>query len=365
MARIRRQTYSLDQYLKLMKNETIRSDQECQRLSGAWTPGMISELIITILTDDYMPAIIVGEETMGGVSKMWLIDGLQRSSSLMFFRYGNIRISKNLDDHVIVYQRKTMDENGNPKRDRKNEIIWESVEFDVSNKTYSQLPEELQDRFNEYQIEVAIHQNCDTTEISRYVKKYNNHVPMNSNQKAFTYLDTFAREARQITENRFFLDIYSCTKKGRINGTLERMVCDMVLLCNYPDEYRKTTKQNFKWLNENATIYNFECLNRLLTRLTESLEITAKTKALFDVKHTHIFVAVFESFTELGRNDRDFNDFLNWFVNGGNKTVINGKTWSDLNDTSRSTRDTNVVHGKLDYLKTLIKQYFEEIIKAA
>ena len=32
MAKIRKQTYSLDQYLKLMNAETIRTDQECQRL---------------------------------------------------------------------------------------------------------------------------------------------------------------------------------------------------------------------------------------------------------------------------------------------------------------------------------------------
>ena len=36
---IRKQTYSLDQYLKLMKAETIRSDQECQRRSDRPTGG--------------------------------------------------------------------------------------------------------------------------------------------------------------------------------------------------------------------------------------------------------------------------------------------------------------------------------------
>ena len=41
MAKIRKQTYSLDQYLKLMKAETIRSDQECQRRSGQWNSNMV------------------------------------------------------------------------------------------------------------------------------------------------------------------------------------------------------------------------------------------------------------------------------------------------------------------------------------
>lgn len=40
--RIRKQTYSLDQYLKLMNAETIRTDQECQRLTGQWTSNMVA-----------------------------------------------------------------------------------------------------------------------------------------------------------------------------------------------------------------------------------------------------------------------------------------------------------------------------------
>ena len=60
MAKIRKQTYSLDQYLKLMKTETIRSDQECQRMSGQWNQNMVNELIATVLTENYIPPIILG-----------------------------------------------------------------------------------------------------------------------------------------------------------------------------------------------------------------------------------------------------------------------------------------------------------------
>ena len=58
--KIRKQTYSLDQYLKLMNAETIRTDQECQRLSGQWTPNMVNELIATVLTDGYATNYIRG-----------------------------------------------------------------------------------------------------------------------------------------------------------------------------------------------------------------------------------------------------------------------------------------------------------------
>ena len=227
---------------------------------------------------------------------------------------------------MVTYQRKILDENGKPKRDGKNEIMWESVEYDIRNKTYNQLPEELKDRFDGYQIEVAIHQDCDTTEISKLVRKYNNHTAMNQAQKAFTYVDTFAREIREITENRFFLDIYTYSRNDRKNGTLERIVGDMVLLCNYPDMYKKDTKASFKWLNENGTISDFDSLNDLLTRLTVSLENAKEIKALFNSKHTHILVAAFKSFTELGREDSEFVKFLNWFVDGGKEIEIDGKS---------------------------------------
>lgn len=363
--KIRKQTYSLEQYLKLMKAETIRSDQECQRASGQWNANMVGELIATVLTDNYIPPIILGEEvTVNGITKQWIIDGLQRSSSLSLFRYANTRITKNIDEYMVTYQRKVTDGNGKPKRDAQGEIIWQQAEYDIRDKTYNQLPEELKDRFDGYQIEVAIHQNCDTTEISKLVRKYNNHKAMNQAQRAFTYIDAFAREIREITEHRFFLDLYSCRRKDRINGTLERVVGDMVLLCNYPDKYKKDTKFGFKWLNENGTIYDFDSLNDLLTRLTASVEITKDIRGLFTSKNAYIFVAAFKAFTELGRTDKEFGKFLHWFMNNGNKTEIDGKTWEILEE-NRATRDSNVVHGKLDYLVALVKLYFTEIKQAA
>lgn len=364
MKNIRKQTFSLDQYLKLMKDETIRSDADCQRLSGQWNSNMVGELIATVLTDNYIPPIILGEENVNEITRLWIIDGLQRSSTLAMFRYGNTKIAKNIDEFMVTYQRKILDANGKPKRDSQGEIIWETATCDIRNKTYGQLPEELQERFDGYQIEVAIHQNCDTSEISKLVRKYNNHVAMNSAQKSFTYIDTFAREIRDITESRFFLDIYTCSRNDRKNGTVERIVGDTVILCNYPDQYKGKTIQNFVWLNDNATISDFEEINGLLTRLAASISVTKEIGTLFNSKHAHIFVAAFKAFTETGHEDKEFGKFLEWFVNGGSETEIDGKAWDMLN-ADRSTRDIGTVHGKLDYLVALFEKYFQEISKAA
>lgn len=364
MAKIRKQTYSLEQYLKEMKSEKIRSDQDCQRLSGQWNQNMVNELIATVLTENYIPPIILGEETVNGITRQWIIDGLQRSSSLSMFRYANTRITKNLDEYMVTYQRKILDSNGKPQRDGNGEILWESVDFDIRNKTYEQLPEELKETFNSYQIECAIHQNCSTEELSKLVRKYNNHMAMNTAQKAFTYVDSFAKEIRHITENRFFSDIYSSSQKGRINGTFERISGDIVLLCNYPNKYRKDTKLEFKWLNENASLCDFENVDRMLTRLSASIEPTKEIRALFNSKNTSVFVTAFKKFTETGQKDREFGAFLEWFVDGGSRTEIDGKTWETL-DISHSTRDSSVVHGKINYLVAVMGQYFKENKTAA
>ena len=145
---------------------------------------------------------------------------------------------------------------------------------------------------------------------------------------------------------------------------MERLVSDMVILCNYPDQYRKDSKTAFKWLNENASISDFDNLNDLLTRLTISIEDKKEIRALFNSKHAHIFVAAFKLFLESGYEDAEFGQFLEWFVNGGGETTINGKSWEVLG-IDRSTRDTGVVHGKIDYLNALIGKYFEENRKAA
>ena len=365
MKNIRKQTFTLEQYLKDMKAEKIRTDQECQRLSGQWNPNMVNELIASVLTDDYIPPIILGEETTSnGITRQWIIDGLQRSSTLALFRYGNTKITKNLDEYMVTYQRKATDENGNIKRDEQGEIVWENVEFDIRNKTYEQLPEELKEIFNGYQMEVVIYQNCDTTKISKLVRKLNNCKPMNQAQRAFTYIDAFASEIREIADNRFFKDMYSCNNKDRINGTFERAIGDMVILYEYPSQYRKDTKVSFKWLNDNATIFDFENLNDLLTRLTESTEITSEIRGLFNRKNGYIFVATFKAFTELRREDKEFGEFLQWLITEGKDTENNGKTWTEL-DIDRSTRDSGTVHGKLDYLTALVKQYFTEVKNVA
>lgn len=120
-----------------------------RRGKPAWKP-IIDGLIVTILTDDYIPPIILAEEDS---SQLDIVDGGSRTAAFMMFRYGNHKISSSVENSVIPYKKKIKDEDGN--------IIWEDATFDIRGKTHDQMPEELKKKFDGYQLETVIHENCD------------------------------------------------------------------------------------------------------------------------------------------------------------------------------------------------------------
>lgn len=353
MKRPRKKVYTLDTYLDRIKENDIRTDQDVQRLSGAWDKSTINELLITVLTDDYIPPVILGEEEN---SQLWIIDGLQRSTALLMFRYGNYRVTPSVEDPVIYYRAKARDKNGMLIKDSNGDIIWEDASFNIKNKTYDDLPPELKKAFGEYQVETVIHENCDMKRISTLVRKYNNHAPMKTAQKAFTYLDNFARVTRDILDSRFFKDCGVYTEKEKINGTLERVIMESVMCMFHLDNWKRQPRQAGKYLNENATKEQFHVLEGNIHRLENIIDDGLED--IFTSKNSYIWFALFNKFTESGLEDREFAKFLYAFKNKGLDTVqVGGTSFKEMDMAHRGTKDKSVVNGKLHILESLMDWY--------
>ena len=138
MARPRKQTYTLDMYLNKIKDGDICNDADVQR-HFIWTREQINELVVTVLMDEYIPPIILGEEDS---SQLHIADGGQRSSALNQFRYGNYKITSSVENSVIPYKEKVKAKDGS--------VAWKDTTFDIKNTTYEKLPNELKKKFNEY-----------------------------------------------------------------------------------------------------------------------------------------------------------------------------------------------------------------------
>ena len=175
MPKIRKQTYTMSMFMEYIKDKDIRDDADVQRVSGQWSSEQKNELIMTVLTDGYIPPVFIGEDAN---RQKWLLDGLQRSSSLKLYRHGNYRISSAIRNSIITYRAKTKDENG--------DIVWEDAVFDIKNKTYEELPDELKKQFDSFQIDAIVFEECTMEKMSELIQVYNNHAPMNTTQKAFT-----------------------------------------------------------------------------------------------------------------------------------------------------------------------------------
>lgn len=352
MAKPRKQIYTMDMYLKKIKDKDIRDNADVQRMAGAWKNGQINELVYTVLSEDYIPPIILGEEKS---SQLWIIDGLQRSSSLMRYRYGNYKISSVMENSIIFYRSKKNDSNGNIMEDEEGNIIWENVAFDIKNKTYEELPDELKKRFNEYQIDTVIHEQCNMKRISTLIKRYNNHTSMNTAQKAFTHIDNFAKETRKISNTDFFSlsGIFSETEK--INGTVERVVLESVMCMFHLDKWKTSAMNIAKYLNANSNKDEFHKLDSNVHRL-EKVIFNKDIASIFTAKDTFIWLTFYNKFVDMGVEDVKFTEFLQAFKNGLRNKKVDGKLF-DVIDKEGSTKDKAVIIAKLHILETLMYEF--------
>lgn len=352
MAKPRKQIYTMDMYLNKMKDMDIRNDADVQR-QFVWSSEQVNELIVTVLTDDYIPPIILGEEDN---SQMWIVDGGQRSAALTKYRYGNYKITSAVEHPVISYKEKVRDEQGNVVTDGEGNILWKDAAFYIKNKTYDKLPEELKKKFNEYQIETVIHEHCNAHRISQYIKRYNNHAPMNTNQKAFTYIDNFARSIREILASRFFLDCSNYTEKEKTKGVVERVIVETVMCTNHLENWKGQTKAICTYLNQHAAKEEFERLAEHIHRLERV--ITEDVRELFNSKDSFILLTLFDRFTELGMEDERFAAFLREFKSSLRYVAVDGILYDEA-DKDKGTKDKAVIMTKLEILKTLLYQFLK------
>lgn len=344
MARPRKQTYTLEMYLKKIQSRKISNDADVQR-NFVWKNEHINELIATVLTDDYIPPIILGEEDS---SQLYIVDGGCRSTALMAFRYGNYKITSAIENSLIPYQRKITGSDGN--------VIWEEAVFDIKNKSYDKLPEELKEKFDEYQIETVIHEACDGSKISKYIKRYNNHVAMNTDQKAFTYLDKFAGRIHRILNSRFFADCGSYSEKDKTKGAVERIVVEAMMCIYHFDNWKTQAKAACKYLNENAVDEEFDAFAENLHRLERV--ITEDLRDIFNKKDSFIFLALFDRFVRLGEEDFRYAEFLRKFKRElrSSRRNENGLLFDEI-DQDLSTKDKQVIGDKLNMLEGLIREF--------
>lgn len=352
-------SYAISAISKKLKKHQLRDDHILQRSSGQWNNLYKSELISDILQGKALTQIIISEEIKNGITMYWLIDGKQRCTNIDDFLNDGFAVSKNVQSCHIPYQTSKKDKDGNDILNEDGFPIPENKVFDIRNKKFSQLPEELQDKFLEYQIPVMLNLNCTKKEIAYDIARFNRCKPMNIAQNGWTGLEEdFAEFVDNILKMNFFKEdseISAYRESNNKSGMMRRMIVESITAIHYLDNFNKDFRKMCECLSEKANDSVFIEFYSLVERISV---ISNKNIAdVFNIKDSFLWFALFDRFTRLGIEDDRFTDFIMSFKSNLRRKPVNGMTYDELN--RKSTKDKSIIIKKLNHLEILMHLYFD------
>ena len=351
-------SYSIESLSKQLRQHRLRDNHPLQRTSGQWNLLTKSELISDILQGNSLLQIVISEEIKAGIIMHWLIDGKQRSTNLKDYLEDGFAISKNVQRYMIEYQTDKTDEDGNVILNEDGFPIPESKTFDIRGKKFSQLPEELQDKFKDYQVPVMLNLNCTKKDIAYDIARFNRCRPMNVSQSGWLGLEeSYAEYVDKILKMDFFkvdCDKSSYSNTNIKNGSLRRVIIEAIMTSKYLSHFDKDFGKMCIYLTENANESVFIDFYLTLEKLFNVLR--GDTSDIFNNKNSFLWFALFDKFIEYGVEDDKFNDFIQEFKETLHSKEIDGITYDCLNG-QKGTKDRSSVTKRFNHLLTLMREY--------
>ena len=351
-------SYSIESLSKQLRQHRLRDNHPLQRTSGQWSLLTKSELISDILQGNSLLQIVISEEIKAGIIMHWLIDGKQRSTNLKDYLEDGFAISKNVQRYMIEYQSDKTDEDGNVILNEDGFPIPESKTFDIRGKKFSQLPEELQDKFKDYQVPVMLNLNCTKKDIAYDIARFNRCRPMNVSQSGWLGLEeSYAEYVDKILKMDFFkvdCDKSSYSNTNIKNGSLRRIIIEAIMTSKYLSHFDKDFGKMCAYLTENANESVFIDFYLTLEKLSNVLR--GDTSDIFNNKNSFLWFALFDKFLEYDIEDDKFNGFIQEFKETLHNKEIDGITYDCLNG-QKGTKDRSSVTKRFNHLLALMKEY--------
>lgn len=334
-----------------------------QRAPFQWDTAQVNKFFTRILNNQPIPEIIICETKEDGDKVSYLIDGLQRLSYAEWFKENRIKIgAKGAEFSTIKYRDYVLGEDGNKEIDDRGRAKYEIKTFDVVGKYYRDLPEFLQRRFDDFNVNVTTFFNCTEEMIDYHIRNYNNHCGMTKSQYGITNVNNFtSRNIKLISEEHdFFKDIIKCTPKNRVKGALEEIVARSLVTLNFPDDWKKDVMDILTVVNENAKDEHYKYFRALLDRLYNAG--CDSIKNMFTTTNAHVWFMVFSKFMNLDVDDSEFIRFMKIFQEGMESykeeeasDFIDANTYEIF--TRRNTKDKSTVQDKISAAYELLLDF--------
>lgn len=359
--KIKRDTYMVSKLCGMIGRGDLRDNHPQQRKSGQWDNSTRDNFIVTVIkNEDFDPIKICEQLTEDGIV-LWLIDGLQRSTTIENFKSGKFALGRKIDPYVIEYQEAEKGKNG--------EITYKNITYDLRGKGYKDLPDKLKEDFDNCPVDIVKHLDCTDEEVGRHIVRYNSGRPMVTAQKISAYMHNTAKYIKELSGHAFFNDCANYSETADRNGTVDKVVSETIMGLNFFDAWNKQVQKIGKHLNDNASKEMFDQFKTYLDRLLKV--ITPQTGELFSAKNAFIWFMLFDRFTKSGLSDEKFQMFLENYEElkklkvevahkyeliKGSGEYTNILSFSEL-DGCKSTKDKGVIEDKLHILKTIMDDF--------
>ena len=345
-----------------MDKHILRFDHPLQREADQWSPAMKGNLISDILQGNPIPALIFAEQVVHDVAIIWNLDGKQKCTNMYMYMKDGYKVSKNIRRWLIAYQSAVVDKAGKPVYDGNGFPVYEKKEFDIRGKKFSELPEELQEKFTDYSFKITQYINCSGEDIAYHIARYNDGKPMSASQKGITRIgEEYAQMVKSISNMAFFREYGGYKVSEFRNGTIYRVVIESVMAANFIANWKKKQEDMCEYIKEHASCTDFENFENMVGRLEKV--ITRQTADLFDSRDSFLWFALFARFINEETDDKRFIDFMTEFARSLHAKKLAGISFDDLN--GKATKDKAVVIKKLSHLETLMREYLGRRAKAA
>lgn len=345
---------SIASIIKKIEKYTIRFDHPLQRESEQWNPSMKGNLISDILQGNPIPSLVFAEQVVNGIAIIWDLDGKQRCTNTYSFAKDGYKITKNIRRWMIEYQSPIVDDHGNMVFDEDGFPVYEKKEFDIRGRKFSELPEELQEKFIDYNFEIVQYLNCSSDDIAYHIARYNEGKPMTASQKGMTRLgEEYAGRVKTISSMSFFQDMGGYKLSEFKNGTINRVVVESVMAANYLKDWKKKQEDMCEYVKEHASCSDFDDMEELVGRLEKV--VTNEVSNMFDSRDSFLWFGLFARFVRLKRKDKEFIAFMKAFARSLHNKKIDSLSFDDLN--GKSTKDKKVVIGKMEHLEKLLCEF--------
>lgn len=342
--------YMVKTLLNMFKRKQINKNHPLQRKPDQWSSEAKSGLVASVIKQEDLDSIKICEQIISEDKFiLWLIDGLQRLTVLDDYRHNGFKIGRSLEMPFTYFQKENTDGD------------LETIEYDLRGKYFKDLPEELQDSFDSFAIDVVKHLDCSDEEVAYHIGRYNRQTSMNTNQKNILSMHKVAEFIKEISDNNIFFKECGNYKENEIKkGVIDTVILQSIMTMFHFEKW-SNGKVMSKFLNENATQEEFEIFKSELNRLSKFVnkETTGK---LFNSKNSFIWFTVFHEFDKYGLDDLEFEKFLDEFqANLHNKTFedYDNESFISYDYNNRNTKDKKVVTAKIDMLNKLLKEFLD------